>query len=68
MLKEININTQAFFEIIRAGLWEKDVRLSQFSNIDYNEIYMLAEEQSVNGLVAAGLEHIIDIKPQKKLF
>lgn len=59
-------NTRAFFELVRAGLWEKDVHLSQYGQIDFNEVYRLAEEQSVIGLVAAGLEHISDVKvPQE---
>ncbi|WP_081358274.1 nucleotidyltransferase family protein [Xylanibacter ruminicola] len=30
--------------------------------MDFNEIYRLAQEQSVVGLVAAGLEHVADVK------
>ena len=52
---------------MRAGLWGKDVQLSQYSEIDYNEVYRLAEEQSVVGLVAAGLEHLVDVKPTKEM-
>lgn len=52
----------AFFSLLRAGLWEKDVRLSQFEGIDFNEVYRLAEEQSVIGLIAAGLEYVVDVK------
>lgn len=59
-------NQQAFLALVRAGLWEKEVRLSQFETIDFNEVYRLAEEQSVVGLVAAGLEHVVDMKPPKK--
>ncbi len=59
-------NTYAFIELLRAGLWEKNARLSRFVNIDYNEVYGLAEEQSVIGLVAAGIEHMEDVKiPQE---
>jgi len=62
----LSINQQAFFALVRAGLWEKEVRLSDFKNIDYNDVYRLAEEQSVVGLVAAGLEHLEDAKiPQE---
>ena len=59
-------NTRAFFELVRAGLWEKEVRLAPFGEIDFTEILRLAEEQSVVGLVAAGLEHVTDTKPAKK--
>lgn len=59
-------NREVFFALLRAGLWEKDVRLSVFGEIDYKEVYRLAEEQSVVGLIAAGLEHVIDVKVPKK--
>ena len=59
---QLDKNQQAFFELLRAGLWEKDARLSQYKNIDYSAILQLAEEQSVVGLVAAGLEHVVDMK------
>lgn len=55
-------NTLAFFELVRAGLWEKEARLSQFGNIDYATILRMAEEQSVVGLVTAGMERIADVK------
>ena len=59
-------NQKVFFELLRAGLWEKDARLSQYKEIDYSVILKLAEEQSVVGLVAAGLEHVVDVKvPQQ---
>ena len=62
----LNNNQRAFFALVRAGLWETEVRLSQFKEIDYNEVCRLAEEQSVTGLVAAGLEHVADVKvPQE---
>lgn len=59
-------NTQAFFALIRAGLWETDTLLSQYGSIDFNEIFRLSEEQSVVGLVAAGLEHVKDVKIPKE--
>ena len=55
-------NQKAFFELVKAGLWESEVRLSQFGEIDYMEVLRLAEEQLVEGLVAAGLEHVQDVK------
>ena len=51
-----------FFALVRAGLWEEESRLSSFDNIDLSEIYRLAEEQSIIGLVAAGLEHVVNVK------
>lgn len=59
-------NQQAFFELLRAGLREIEARLSKFGNIDYAAILQLAEEQSVVGLVTAGIEHVADMKvPQE---
>lgn len=61
-----DIDRQAFFALVQAGLWEQDFRLSSFENIDFREVYKFAEEQSVVGLVAAGIEHVVDIKvPQE---
>lgn len=59
---ERNCNTDAFFALLRAGLWEKEVCLSQYGSIDYHVIYRIAEEQSVVGLIAAGVEHLSDVK------
>lgn len=58
---------QAFFELLRAGLWEKCTRLSQFNEIEYAAILKLAEEQSVVGLVTAGLEKVEDVKVPKEV-
>lgn len=50
----------AFFALLRAGLWEQDVRLLSSGDVDLEEVYRLANEQSVVGLVMAGLEHVQD--------
>lgn len=60
-----NNNIDAFLTLIRAGLWEKDCRLSQFGIIDFYHILKIAQEQSVVGLIAAGLEHVSDVKIPK---
>ena len=57
---------QAFFALLRASLWEKEVRLAPYGEIDFSAVLDLAEEQSVVGLLAAGIEHVVDGKPQKK--
>lgn len=51
-----------FYALLQAGLWEKDVQLLQYGRIDYKKVMLLAEEQSVVGLVTAGLEHVKDTK------
>ena len=60
-----------FFELIRAGLFPVHgegfkVNDSLFRDVEWEEIYKLAQEQSVLGLVLAGLEHS-DVKPPKVL-
>lgn len=42
-------NIVAFFALLRAGLWEKEVRLAPYGEIDFSAVLDLAEEQSVVG-------------------
>lgn len=57
---------EAFFALVRAGLWETEVQLTSYREVDYDDILRLAQEQAVVGLVAAGFEHVIDMKvPQQ---
>lgn len=58
---------EAFFALVRAGLWgygDPDIRIGGAT--DWKEVYQLAQEQSAQGLVLAGLEYS-DIKPPKEL-
>lgn len=65
-MQSLDNNTQAFLALVRAGLWETDVQLSQFNSIDFLQVLKLADEQSVVGLVAAGLEHVTDVRISKE--
>ena len=57
-----------FLALLRAGLWEQDVRLPAFDETFLPELYRVASEQSVVGLVAAGLGHLTGMKvPAKAL-
>ena len=58
---------KAFFALVRAGLWESEVRLLRFDGVDLARVRGLAQEQSVVGLVAAGLEHVGDVKVPRDL-
>lgn len=58
---------RAFFALIRAGLWEEKVQLIPFGDVNWNSLYRLAQEQSVVGLLAAGLEHVEDTKVPQTL-
>jgi len=66
-----NHTLEAFFALVRAGLFPvrgdgfmvhgQDKRQSRaieslFRDVDWNEVYQLAQEQSVQGLVLAGIE------------
>lgn len=64
---KLHSNKQTFFALVEAGLWEKGVRLSTYNKIDFHEVKRLAEEQAVIGLVAAGLEHVTDIRLPKEV-
>lgn len=63
----IDGNRKAFFELLRAGLWEKEARLSHYQDVDFSAIMQLAEEQSLVGLITAGLEHVEDVKVPKEI-
>ena len=60
-------NTRVFLALVKAGLWgdgNPDVRID--GTTVWREVYRLATEQSVLGLVLAGLERS-DLKPPKVL-
>ena len=62
------IDIDFFFASLKAGLWERDIDFSSFDQVDYNEIYQLAREQTVEGLVAAGFDYIRDANAPKEEF
>ncbi len=63
---KLNNNLKAFLKLVKAGLWEKAACLKPCEDIDFQEVYRVAQEQSVVGLVAAGFEHVKDVKiPQE---
>lgn len=52
-------NRNAFFALVRAGLWEEaNDNKTPFEGIDWGKVQKLAEEQSVIGLVTAGVEQL----------
>lgn len=62
----LHSNSDILFELIKSGLWGTGARLSNYGDIDYSFVMKMAEEQSVVGLVTAGLEHVQDVKiPQQ---
>lgn len=61
------VNLNAFYTLVKAGLWEKNVQLLQYKGIDFYDILRIAEEQAVVGLVAAGINNIVDVKPHQEI-
>ena len=59
---QIDNNYQALLALVKAGLWETEVRLASYGEISYSPLFNIATEQSVVGLVSAGLEHVADVK------
>lgn len=60
---DINQNQLAFFELLRAGLFPVHgeggmVHDSSFKDVDWEKVYLLAQEQSVLGLVLQGIEMV----------
>lgn len=65
--------TRDFLEHVKVGLWgEASANLNLnandnlFEGVEWEKTYLLAQEQLVQGLVLAGIEHS-DIKPPKEL-
>lgn len=55
----MNSNQKAFFELLKAGLWgdgNPDIRID--GTTDWQEVYQLAQEQSVQGIVLQGIEAV----------
>lgn len=62
----MNKNQQVLLELVRAGLWRREVQLLPSDNMDFTQIYRLAQEQSLLGIVLAGLE-FSSVKPPQVL-
>ena len=58
---------EAFFALLRAGLWEQGVRLLPFEGMAFPDVLRIAQGQCVAGLVAAGLEHVEDLKVPRQV-
>ena len=61
MVKDSNI--QAFFEQLKAGLWSdwrsvQEFNVQEFKDVDWERVYQLAQEQSVQGVVLRGIEEL----------
>jgi hypothetical protein len=60
----LNRSQQAFFELLRAGLWGEQMPVQEFksliekNSVDWEKVYQLAQEQSVQGIVLQGIEAV----------
>ena len=58
----MNNNQQAFFELLRAGLWSDQRSVQEFKSsivqdsVNWEKVYQLAQEQSLQGLVLQGID------------
>lgn len=69
MRRDYTENT--FLDLVRAGLWadaeSTDIRNQCYTeSVDWENVYQLAEEQAVIGVVLAGIEHS-NVKPPQEL-
>lgn len=58
-MKKKNKNLKTFFALLRVGLWgngNPDIRIDGAT--DWQEVYQLAQEQSVQGIVLRGIEEL----------
>ena len=59
IVKKISNNERAFLGLVKTGLFPvhgDGIIVHDYSNVDWGDVYRLAEEQSVIGLVAAGID------------
>ena len=60
----LDYNQKAFFELLKAGLWADQRLVQEFKSlrvqdsVDWEKVYQLAQEQSVQGIVLSGLEEL----------
>lgn len=59
-MKKIDPNLAAFYALLRGGLWGTEARLAEFGEVDFTQVYEIAKAQTVVGLIAAGLEKMVD--------
>lgn len=62
LLDKSSINTKLFFELVRAGLWAAEAQIRSYHEVDYATLMQLSVDQSLVGLVAAGLEQVTDVQ------
>lgn len=59
----MNNNKKAFFALVRAGLWGvqrsvQEFNVQELKDVDWERVYQLAQEQSIQGVVLRGIEEL----------
>ena len=49
-------NSKVFFELLRAGLWEKEARLSQYKDIDFSNMTDKECRMLINDIIRTGID------------
>lgn len=62
-----NKDLNFFLELLKAGLWEKRFNYKPFGVIGIDTVNSFAQEQSVSGLIAAGLDFVDGINISKEV-
>ena len=68
MNKRLRKDIEVFLAFVRAGLWEQHEHLISVDEIDFANLMQLAQEQSLMGVVLAGIEELQkDKKPPRTI-
>lgn len=55
---KLEANKKIFFSLLKSGLWERETLIPENSEVNWEQIHSLSEEQSVVGLMAAAIEYV----------
>lgn len=55
---DLEAKKKIFLSLLKVGLWERGTKISAGSEVEWEKILRMAEEQSVVGLMAAATEHM----------
>lgn len=72
-MKESTGVPRLFYTLLQAGLWERRIsdepwlKFCDDSSIYWRDIYRLAEEQNVVGLITAGLDYLTEFKAPQEI-
>ena len=66
--QDMTIQQQQFLELLRAGLWGKPANAELFKETDWKAVVRIAVAQTVQGIIADGIETLPkELWPPKEL-